>query len=356
MKRLFHYDPNPKDIVLAVDYHDTNCKVRQSDLASGEEQVLSIRTTAKAIGEVVDAAAARARARGGRVWWIMESTTGWARVKTLLSGRCRFVLANVVQMELPPKAYRRKTDKIDTGRVLREFLIGRLPEAAAPDLAWRSLRRLVVLREDLVRRRTALRNWVNRHLAHEHWVSRQGLWTEAGQQRLRAMTLPAQDRFVLDAKLDELKELETRLKAVVQELDKAYAASPAAQRLDAIRGLAPVAAISIVARIGPVARFADADELVGYAGLDPGVRQSDGPVRNTSIGHPATDKHLRHYVVEASVWAREIPRYRRRYERVAGRRGARVGRLDVARMLLRSIYKMLRDGCPFQQAPTDAAG
>jgi adenosylmethionine-8-amino-7-oxononanoate aminotransferase len=34
----------------------------------------------------------------------MESTTGWARVKDLLGERARFVLANVLQMPLPPKA------------------------------------------------------------------------------------------------------------------------------------------------------------------------------------------------------------------------------------------------------------
>ena len=46
-------------------------------------------------------------------------------------------------------------------------------------------------------------------------------------------------------------------------------------------------------------------------------------------------------------------------ERVAKRRGKKIGRLVVARLLLRSIFKVLRDGVPFSgdqpTAPTSAA-
>jgi transposase len=341
----------PQDIVLAVDYHDQNCRVRELDLATGEERVFSIPTGREGIVEGVQAAVTRAASRGGRVWWISESTTGWARVSELLADRCGFVLANVLQMPLPPKAHRRKTDTIDTGRLMREFLNGTLPEAATPGLAWRSLRRLAGLRENLVSRRTSLCNWINRYLAHEHWVSREGLWTVAGMRGLHAMPLPVHDRFVVDCKLEEIQQVQARLERVEKALLQAYAASPDAQRVDAIRGIGPIGAISIVARIGPIQRFSSPEALVSYAGLAPAVRQSDGPVRNGRIRHPGTDKHLRHYLIEASIWAREIPRYRRRYEQVTRRRGKKVGRLVVARLLLRSIYRMLHDGCRFNQAP-----
>lgn len=47
------------------------------------------------------------------------------------------------------------------------------------------------------------------------------------------------------------------------------------------------------------------------------------------------------------MWARHLPRYRKTYERVAKRRGPRIGRLNVCRMMARSIYKMLRDQIDF---------
>ena len=84
------------------------------------------------------------------------------------------------------------------------------------------------------------------------------------------------------------------------------------------------------------------------------MRQSDRTRHDGRIGGGGTDKPLRHYLIEASVWARQLPRYRPTYERAARRRGPKVGRLVVARLLLRGIYKVLKDGVAF--APAAAAG
>jgi transposase len=338
-----------KDIILTVDYHDRACVVRWLDRGAGREQVLTeIPTTAASLGQVVDQAR-RDSGRRGRVVWIQESTTGWARVRELLADRVEFHLANVLQMPLPPKARRRKTDKVDTARMQREYLAGTLPLAYQPPAAWRQLRRLVAYREGLVSRRTAVRNWIDRYLAHETWFDRTGLWSPTGQRRLRATLegLPRTDRVILAEKLDELARLEGQLEVALKELLSAYHDSPEARRLDAILGIDVVSAVSIVARIGPVERFGDAEAVIAFAGLAPGIQQSDRTRRDGRIGGGGTDRHLRHYLIEATVWARKLPRYRATYERVKKRRGSKVGRLVVARMLVRSIYKVLKDGVAF---------
>jgi transposase len=342
-----------KDIVLTVDYHDQNCVIRRLDRDSGEERVLTVVTCAKALLAVVDEALAQVGPRKGRVVWIQESTTGWARVKDLLGERVEFLLVNLVQMPLPPKARRRKTDKLDTGRMLRNYLTGELPLAHQPPAWWRQVRRLVGLRENLVNRRTGLQNWVNRYLAHETWENREGLWSVKGRQRLRkvALCVPPRDGLVLETKLAEWEFVTKQLEAVVKELLVVYAECPEAQRVDAIKGIAEVSAVSIVARIGPIQRFGNAEQLIAYAGLAPGIRQSDQTRRDGHLGGGGTDGHLRYYVIEATLWARRVPRYQATYERVTKRRGKKIGRLVVARLLLRSIYKMLRDGVPFDAKP-----
>jgi transposase len=347
-----------QDILLTVDYHDQTCVIRRRDRGTGDEQVCAVPTSPEDLRRVAEAARAAA-GRRGTVTWLQESTTGWARVEALLAPRLdAFLLANVLQMPLPPKARRRKTDKVDTQRLQREFLNGELPLAHQPPAAWRQLRRLVASRENLVSRRTALRNWVNRYLAHETWADRAGLWSARGQRRLRALLpgLPGTDAWVVAAKLDELDRLGAQVRQAETHLHAAYRDCPEARRLDAIRGVGVVAAVSIVARIGPVGRFRTAEQLIGFAGLAPGVQQSDQTRRAGRIGGGGTDKHLRHYLIEASVWARQLPRYRAAYERVQRRRGAKVGRLVVARMLLRSIYKVLRDGVAFAPAAASPAG
>lgn len=340
-------------ILLSVDYHDQNCVIRQHALATGAEQLISVPTTEGDLLRVV-AKAQAAVGQGGRVIWVQESTTGWVRVKAMLGQRVEFHLANVLQMPLPPKARRRKTDKVDTARLQREYLNGSLPLAHQPPAWWRQVRRLVALRENLVARRTSLQNWLNRYLAHETWESRVGLWSAKGRRRLQRLveSWPRLDALVAGAKLRELDELAESLSDVEVELLAVHHACPEAQRLDAIRGIGFVSAVSIVARIGPVDRFANAEQLIAYAGLAPGVQQSDQTRRNGRIGGGGTDSHLRHYLIEASMWARQFPRYRSTYERVAKRRGNKIGRLVVARLLLRSIYKVLKDGVAFE--PTAA--
>jgi transposase len=335
-------------ITLTVDYHDEKSVIRWRDSRDGRERLHTVFSSTVAFNRIVDEARAQL-GRRGRVVWIQESTSGWARVQQLLGDRVDFVLANVVQMPRLPKGHRRKTDRTDTARLQREYLNGQLPRAYQPPAPWRQLRRLVARRENLVNRQTALRNWINRYLAHETWESRANLWSERGQRRLRTLvgTLPGWDGPILEQKLDELQGLALQLSQVEVWMHEVYQKCPEARRLDAVRGIGVIAAVSIVARIGPIERFADAEQLIAYAGLAPGIRESNQTRHEGRIGGGGTDRHLRHYLIEASVWARNLPRYQATYERVAKRRGKKIGRLVVARMMLRSIYKVLRDGVEF---------
>jgi transposase len=344
-------------ILLTVDYHDQNCVIRRRALKTQQESVSSIPTTPEDLVQVV-AQARKAAGRQGRVVWIQESTTGWARVKTLLADKVdEFTLANVLQMPLPPKARRRKTDKVDTARIQREYLNGELPRAHQPPAWWRQLRRLVSYRENLVSRQTGIRNWINRYLAHETWENRGALWSSKGEKRLRKLVVhwPPWDRMVVQSKLEELHQLKQNLSAVEAELQAVYKECPEAQRVDAVRGIGMLGAVSIVARVGPVERFRTAEQLIAYAGLAPGISQSDDTRRSGRIGGGGTDRHLRNYLIEASVWARNIPRYKTTYERVAKRRGKKIGRIVVARMLTRSIYKILKDDVVFEASRAAAS-
>ena len=111
--------PYQKDIVLTVDYHKKNLEIRWLNRATGEERTFRRPTTRQSIEAVVGEARAEAAHSGGQVVWIMESTTGWARVKDLLGGQTKFLLCNVLRMPREPKAYRKKTDRTDTGRMQR---------------------------------------------------------------------------------------------------------------------------------------------------------------------------------------------------------------------------------------------
>jgi transposase len=340
-----------KDMVLAVDYHAQNIEVRRLNCFSGEERRLNIPTTPVGILRLVEEAVVEAGAVGGKVVWIMESTTGWARVKELIGSKVEFIMANVLQMPLPPKAHRRKSDKIDTGRILREFLNGSLPRSYQPASWWRQVRRLVDSRQDLVERQTAVKNWISHFLHHETWEDRENLWTRSGLSRLRSLKLSDGDRMVLDLKLQELDQLAERIGRAQGAMQAIYDQWPQAQWVDEVRGIGMITAVSVLAHIGPIERFPTAEDLISYAGLAPAHRQSDGTRHNGRIGGGGTDGQMRCLLIESMQWVCQIPRYQDAFERALARHGKNIARIIVARMLLRSIFKMLKDKVRFNQAP-----
>jgi len=304
-----------QDIIVVTDYHAENIEFRWFNEATGEERVGKYATSRAGILRQLEGSA-REVAPGGRVVWIMESTTGWARVKDLIGSRARFILANVLQMPLPPKARRRKTDKIDTGRLLREYLHGDLPQSFQPTAWWRQVRRVVDCRQDLTERQTAIKNWINSLLQHETWEDRENLWSGKGRRRLERLGLSVSDRALVELKLQQLDQLAAQQIQIEKRMQAIYEGWPEAQWVDQVRGVGMVTAVSVLAHVGPIGRFATAEDLISYAGLAPGVRQSDATCHHGRIGGGGTDTHLRYLVIEASVWLRDIPRYRPTYERV----------------------------------------
>lgn len=56
-------------------------------------------------------------------------------------------------------------------------------------------------------------------------------------------------------------------------------------------------------------------------------------------------------MIESMQWVCQIPRYREAYERASAKHGKNIARILVARMLLRSLFKMLKDQVRFNPAP-----
>jgi transposase len=155
--------------------------------------------------------------------------------------------------------------------------------------------------------------------------------------------------MVLDLKLQELEQLAQRREQMEAAMQAVYQQWPEAQWVDEVRGIGMVTAVSILAHIGSIGRFPSSENLISYAGLAPGHRQSDGTSHNGKIGGGGTDSHLRYLLIESMQWVCQIPRYRDAFDRAVARHGKNVARIIVARMLLRSIFKMLKDKVRFNQ-------
>ena len=110
------------------------------------------------------------------------------------------------------------------------------------------------------------------------------LFGKAGKKWLASLPLPEDERAILARLVDELERITTQL----AEIDKVIASEsledPRAVRSMTIPGIGPIVASTVLASIGDISRFPDAEKLSSYFGLTPKIRQSgDRPARHGRI-------------------------------------------------------------------------
>ena len=124
----------------------------------------------------------------------------------------------------------------------------------------------------------------------------------------------------------------------VSEVERAIALDalqwPELRRLMSVPGVNVICAASFLAAIGPIARFKNPRNLVGYLGLDPKVRQSGpGPGTSGRISKQGSSS-ARWALVEASWSGVQQPGPMRAfYQRIRARRGHQVAIVAAARKL-----------------------
>jgi transposase len=130
------------------------------------------------------------------------------------------------------------------------------------------------------------------------------------------------------------------LDAKIGELIAPFAA--AAERLDEIPGIGPVAAAVIIAEIGTdMSRFPTAAHLASWAKFTPGVKESAGKKKGSgSTGHG--NRYLARILGEAAVGASKTDSFLgERYRRIARRRGKKKAIVAVGRSTLIIVWHVL---------------
>jgi transposase len=133
--------------------------------------------------------------------------------------------------------------------------------------------------------------WTANHLA---WVRREVRFEAA-----------AQEAVLLDY-LAEVDHAQDRIQRLDRSIDEAVEAAPQRMRaviqaLQALRGIAKVSAVTIVAEVGALSRFARPRQLMGYSGAVSSEDSSGGRTRRGAITKTG-NAHLRRIIVEAA-WA-----------------------------------------------------
>jgi transposase len=206
-----------------------------------------------------------------------------------------------------------KTDRRDAVKLARNYRAGELTPVWVPDASHEALRDLVRAREaakrDLARARHRFVKYLLRRgrrppTAMRAWTTRYRQWAETVRFELAAQEATRLDYW------HEVAHGVERLARLERAIDEIIATAPAAMRavieaLQALRGLAKVSAVTIVAELGQVSRFAHPRQLMGYCGVVASEHSSGERTRRGGITRTG-NAHLRRVVVE-SAWAYRHP-------------------------------------------------
>ncbi len=204
-----------------------------------------------------------------------------------------------------------KTDRRDAEKLARCLRAGDLTKVWVPDAAHEALRDLVRAREcakrDELRAKHRLGKFLLRHgqrrpdylkapwtTKHLKWIKTEVHFDQHSQEVALADYVHEVEHALLRVE---------RLNIAVQEAARSVPPEMRAvmDGLQALRGVAEMAAITIVAELGKISRFQGAKQLMAYSGLVPseystGERTAHGGITKTG------NAHLRRVVMEAA-WA-----------------------------------------------------
>jgi transposase len=274
--------------------------------------------------------------------------TAWVH-DTLVQMGAKVTVVNPAKVKLIAES-RRKTDKIDA-KILCELLrIDALPcPVHVPDRKTRALRGLLVARRQLVSARTKLCNVVRGMLRQEGIrLPARGLSTFAGWRRLLARGFEqAHLPMVVATYFDTFVSLTDSIRDLERELAEHERKDHRAARLQTMPRVGRIAALTFLAAVDDVHRFASSRKLVGYSGLAPTVRSSGERTEYGSISREGRRElravwvQIAHLVaVDTSQATRPLRTW---FNKVARRRGKKTATVALARRLLVIAYHVLRE-------------
>jgi transposase len=239
-------------------------------------------------------------------------------------------------------AARLKDDRVDARTLAHLLRADLLPEAWIAPQQVRDQHALLRHRAGLVRLGTILRNRVHAVLADRGVQLTRPLWTKAGRVWLDGLGLPATPRAVVSDCVGLVDQLTPIIAGLERDLLAHARPDPRVAALTTLPGVGPITAMTLLAELGDIGRFATARKLCAWAGLTPQVRnlRPQGPPRpHHQAGLPVGALVL----VEAAHKAATRPPFARFYAQCAARRGRQIATVAVARKLLARCFHVLKE-------------
>ena len=202
-----------------------------------------------------------------------------------------------------------KTDRRDASNLARLHRAGELTPVWVPDPAHEAVRDLVRARQASVRALRQARQQLSGFLLrHGHHYNRPA-WTQMHRRWLAGLRFeqPVHHLVLEDciATIEAAAARRDRLEASIEAALPQWSLAPVVRALQALRGMALIAAVTLIAELGDITRFNNPRQLMAYLGLVPS-EHSSGTTRRQGAITKAGNGSARRMLIEAA-WSYRFP-------------------------------------------------
>lgn len=285
----------------------------------------------------------------------LEATTNtWAIVRLLQPHVGEVIVSNPLATKAIAQA-KVKTDKVDALVLAQLLRCDYLPRVWQPDEATQEIRRLTSRRASLVGQATGVKNRLHAILAQRLLsVPVPDLFNSKGLAWLAALELDAEGRLMLDSDVRLLRAIHAEISALDSLLAQKGYQDERIKLLMTLPGVDVTCAQAVLAALGDIGRFRDADHAASYLGLVPSTRQSadhcyHGPITKAGNGQARwmlvqASQHLGKHPGPLGVFFRRLKK----------RKNHNVAVVAAARKLVTIAWHMLTKNEPYRYAQPQA--
>lgn len=288
--------------IVGLDVHKDSIEIVTADTIGKQE----VRHYGKIGGDMVslDKAVRKLRSSGAELHFVYEAgPCGYEIYRHLTQNG--FPCTVVAPSMIPKKSGSRiKTDRRDAEALARLYRAGELTPIYVPREDDEAMRDLSRAREDASKaQRTARQRLGAMLLRHGYRYPGRKSWTLAHMRWLSDIAMPHQaQQIALQEYIHAVTECTMRVNRLTDQmltLLPNWRMAPVAEALQALRGVAPLVAVTTVAEIGDLTRFENPRQLMAYLGLVPSEYSSGSSISRGSITKTGNG-HVRRVLVEAA--------------------------------------------------------
>ena len=211
---------------------------------------------------------------------------------------------------IPRPGERVKTNRRDAVKLARLNRAGELTEIWTPDEAHEAMRDLVRAREaavkDRTRKRQEIRSFLLRHgkiyPGKKAWGTKYFKWLHELGFDWPAQKIVLHEMIVAES---QCRERVARLDQAIEDALLDWSLAPVVERLQALRGVGLIAAVTFMVEVGDIRRFEHPRQLMAYLGLVPSERSTGDSVRRGGITKTGNARVRR--VLAESAWTYRYP-------------------------------------------------